>query len=1041
MTTPPAFVAAGLRDIDDGLREAITRHWLADERQLLDTLIPAASADTATAQAIEARAADWIRELRDQAHRGSMLDAFLREYGLSSREGVLLMCLAEALLRVPDAPTAEKLIADTLGAADWAQHLGRSESLLVNASTWGLLLTGRLVNLHDEAEGGLESVLGRLVSRSSEPLLRLALRQAMRLMGEQFVMDQDIAAALRRAGAADRCERHSFDMLGEAALCADDADHYFQRYREAIAAIGAATRDSANQAVETRPGISVKLSALHPRHEEFQRSRVLRELHPRLLRLALEARAQNLGLTVDAEEADRLELSLDLVETVFADSALSGWNGFGLAVQAVQKRAPAVIDWLSGLAARTGRRLAVRLVKGAYWDSEIQWAQERGLPGYPVYTSKAATDVAYLACARRLIDAGPRFYPMFATHNAHTLAWIAEAARTHPAWEFQRLHGMGEALYGLLRERLAMPCRVYAPVGTHEALLPYLVRRLLENGANTSFVHRIFDTAVAPEVLAADPVHTLRTQPAPALPLPDALFPDRRNSRGLQLADRRVQRELQAALDAAAAAPTPGGGAQQSRDPADRRRVIGAWTPVAPTQAAAAVQDARQAQPAWDARGVAERASLLERAADLLDAQSAGFLQLLVREAGKTLPDALAEWRETVDFLRYYAQQARLLMAVPRELPGPVGERNELHLRGRGVLACISPWNFPLSIFTGQVAAALVTGNTVVAKPAEQTPLIALRMADLWAQAGLPAGVLRVLPGDGALGAALVREEHLAGVAFTGSLAVARSIAATLAARKGALASLIAETGGQNALIADSSALPEQLVRDVLRSAFGSAGQRCSALRVLYVQDTIAERVVALLRGAMRELQVGDPALLATDVGPVIDAAAQQALRRHVEDLARDHRILQTCALPPACAHGSFVAPVLAEIPGIGVLDQEHFGPILHLVRYRRADLDAVIEDINATGYGLTLGVHSRVESIWRHVAARARVGNVYVNRSLIGAVVGSQPFGGEGLSGTGPKAGGPHYLPRFVSEQALCINTAAMGGNATLLAGALPPA
>jgi RHH-type proline utilization regulon transcriptional repressor/proline dehydrogenase/delta 1-pyrroline-5-carboxylate dehydrogenase len=845
-------------------------------------------------------------------------------------------------------------------------------------------------------------------------------------MGEQFVMGQDIESALRRArheGTDD--ERHSFDMLGEAALTAHDAALHFQRYRDAITAIGQAATERANDPVESRPGISVKLSALHPRYEEFQRERVLRELRPRLLQLAIEARAQNIGLTVDAEEADRLELSLDLVESVFDDDALSGWTGFGLAVQAVQKRAPAVIDWLAALSARVGRRLAVRLVKGAYWDSEIQWAQERGLPGYPVWTHKTATDVAYLACARKLLDAGEaRIYPMFATHNAHTIAWIADAARAHPAWEFQRLHGMGEALYTLLREEhgLRTPIRVYAPVGSHEALLPYLVRRLLENGANTGFVHRIFDASVAPEALAADPVRALTAPETeiPALPLPSALYPDRRNSRGLQLTDRHVQRGL----------------AQALRDAAP---MAASSTPTNPATVSDAVDAAREAHRDWDAQPVAERAALLEDAADALQAQSHDFLHLLIREAGKTIPDALGELREAVDFLRYYAQQARFLLGTTSVLPGPAGERNELRLRGRGVFACISPWNFPLSIFTGQIAAALATGNAVVAKPAEQTPRVALRMARLWQQVGLPVNVLQVLPGDGELGAAIVRHDAIAGVAFTGSFEVARAIAHSLAERRAPLATLIAETGGQNALIADSSALPEQLVRDALRSAFGSAGQRCSALRVLYVQDDIAERVIELLRGAMRELRIGDPALLATDIGPVIDEDAHRALLAHVQELAQDRRILETLPLPVECARGTYVAPVLAEIPGIGFLKREHFGPILHVVRYRADDLDAVVDDLNASGYGLTLGIHSRIESTWRRIAGRARVGNVYVNRPIIGAVVGSQPFGGEGWSGTGPKAGGPHYLPRFVAEQALCINTAAMGGNATLLAGPAP--
>jgi RHH-type proline utilization regulon transcriptional repressor/proline dehydrogenase/delta 1-pyrroline-5-carboxylate dehydrogenase len=1041
MSAPGEFVFPQRVFAPSALRAAITERWCADEERVIEALLPLAALPPERAAAVSAEAAGWIREVRAQPQSGSMLDAFLREYGLSSQEGVLLMCLAEALLRIPDAETAERLIADKLGSADWARHLGQSDSLLVNASTWGLLLTGRLLRFGTLAGEGVDAWLGRLLSRSGEPLIRLALRQAMRLMGEQFVLGESIGQAWTRAVDARAGERYSFDMLGEAALCRDDAERDFQRYRHAIAVLGAASAPTANDPVEARPGISVKLSALHPRYEEFQRERVLRELRPRLLQLAVAARAQNLGLTVDAEEADRLELSLDLVESVYADHALAGWSGFGLAVQAVQKRAPAVIDWLVHLAAGVGRRLAVRLVKGAYWDTEIQLAQERGLSGYPVYTRKAATDVAYLACARKLLDAGANCYPMFATHNAHTMAAVQAMGQGHPDWEFQRLHGMGEALYGVLRARLPRPCRVYAPVGSHAALLPYLVRRLLENGANTSFVHRIFDEEASPEALAADPIQTWRAARSSRsrIAAPDALFGDRRNSRGLALTDRNEQRDLQARLHGVAQTATDRAGKsglEVVRDPADRRRITGYWQPAGQEAIDAAMAGARQVQPDWDAQTVESRTVLLERAAELLEARPADFLHLLIREAGKTVPDAVAEVRETVDFLRYYAQQARRLMASTQTLPGPAGERNELRLRGRGIFACISPWNFPLAIFTGQIAAALVCGNAVVAKPAEQTPLIALRMGRLLGDAGLPPQILQILPGDGAFGAALVAHESLNGVAFTGSLAVARSIAATLAARKGALAGLIAETGGQNAMIADSSALPEQLVRDALRSAFGSAGQRCSALRVLYLQQEIAERVIGLLRGAMRELRIGDPGQLATDVGPVIDETARVALCAHIEELRRHNQLIESVPLTADCAHGHFVAPSLAEIPRIDCLQSEHFGPILHIVRYPASELDAVGEAINATGYGLTLGIHSRIESTWERIARQARAGNVYVNRSMTGAVVGSQPFGGEGLSGTGPKAGGPHYLPRFVSEQTLCVNTAAMGGNASLLAG-----
>jgi len=1054
--TPPAFVLDTAAPQRSPLRAAITENYLADETTLVNRLLAIAELPSERSAQVVATAAGWVRRVRRLKDTQSALDAFMREYDLSSDEGVLLMCLAEALLRIPDDETAEKLIADKLADADWETHLGHSESLFVNASTWGLMLTGRIVRAPAaEDAGSFKAAWSRLVNRSTEPVVRLAIRSAMRMMGSQFVMGRTIAEALDAAQIKEqRPYRHSYDMLGEAALTAADAERYLASYLDAINAIGEAAR-SLGGSVEARPGISVKLSALHPRYEHAKRSRVLDELTPRLLRLAQSARASGISLTVDAEEADRLSLSLDLFEAVYRDPSLNHWDGFGLAVQAFQKRGLAVIEWLESLAREVGRRIPVRLVKGAYWDTEVKRAQEAGLPGYPVYTRKANTDVAYLACARRLLAARDVFFPQLATHNAHTVAavkaYAGEAIGGGMAgFEFQRLHGMGEALYDVVREDCALPCRVYAPVGSHSDLLPYLVRRLLENGANTSFVNRIFDEDTPPEQLVADPVafvKALAVKPNPGLPLPCELFgATRRNSAGLNVADElaacTLARELQLAEVPNRAAslcydgPATSGRAQPLLKPADRRARIGEWLPFdlarVPDVVAAAVGSFER----WAATPVESRAAILERAADRLEASRALFLRLLVEEAGKTLPDAIAEVREAVDFLRYYAASARRLLAHPEALPGPTGEHNELQLHGRGLFVCISPWNFPLAIFVGQIAAALVAGNPVFAKPAEQTPMIASLMAQLLRDAGVPSYVFQCLLGDGALGAALVASPLVAGVAFTGSSDVARAINRTLAARPGPIATLIAETGGQNVMIADSSSLPEQVIKDAMQSAFGSAGQRCSALRLLYLQDDIADKTIAMLRGAMRELKLGDPARLATDVGPVIDPDARARLDRHVGAIIAEGqgRLIEALPLPDSCAHGCFVAPTAIEIAGLEALHEEHFGPVLHVARFSSRQIDAVVDAVNASGYGLTLGVHSRIEGTWRRVQSRARVGNVYINRGMTGAVVGVQPFGGEGLSGTGPKAGGPHYLQRFVSERTLTVNTSAVGGNARLL-------
>ncbi|MFO1282728.1 MAG: bifunctional proline dehydrogenase/L-glutamate gamma-semialdehyde dehydrogenase PutA [Burkholderiales bacterium] len=1035
-------------EVPDG--GAIRAAFLADEATTLEALAPLASTEPSEERSIAAQASVWIEGVRTRQASSTGIETFLAEYGLGTNEGVLLMCVAEALLRIPDAATADRLVRDKLSRGDWSRHLGAT-SLLVNASTWALMLTGRLVRMGREDERDPASGYERIVARLGEPVVRAALRRAMKLMADQFVMGRTIAEALGRARDAPHANaRHSFDMLGEAAYTASDARRYADAYAEAIGAIGAAAHGAPGPG-HARASISVKLSALHPRYEIAQSARVLVELAPVAARLAALARSAGVGFTVDAEEADRLELSLAVFAALRRDPSLEGWSGLGLAVQAYQKRAMAVVDWIVALARSVRERIAVRLVKGAYWDTEIKRAQVQGLAGYPVFTRKAHTDVSYLACATALLDAPDAVYPMFASHNAHTVAWIAAraAARGTRDFEFQRLHGMGESLY---TQVCAPPhdhaCRVYAPVGSHEDLLPYLVRRLLENGANTSFVHRIADPAVAIDDIVADPLDVARAggfAANPLTPLPVAMFADRRNSAGVALAD---QVEM-AALDAViAAADMPrwragpivggerlGGTARTATDPSDRSRTIGEVADGDARLAARAIAGLDAAQPAWDARGGRERAAILERVADAFEANRDGFVARLTREAGKTRGASIAEVREAVDFLRYYAAGARAQFAEPLALPSPAGETNALSLHGRGVFACVSPWNFPLAIFTGQVAAALAAGNTVIAKPAEQTPLCASLAVETMLAAGLPAEVIALVPGPGGVvGAAIVADPRVAGVAFTGSTEVAAIIARVLASRL-PLVPLIAETGGVNAMIADSSALPEQVVADAIVSAFDSAGQRCSALRVLCVQKDIAARVIGLLEGAMDELVVGDPALLSTDVGPVIDADAREALERHVEAMRKAGFLRRRAPLPAAGANGSFVAPTLVTLDRLDRLDREVFGPVLHVVEWEARDLDALVDAINARGYGLTLGVHSRIDATIAQIARRARVGNLYVNRNMIGAVVGVQPFGGEGLSGTGPKAGGPHTLARYAVERTLTVNTAAAGGNAALFA------
>ena len=1049
-------------------RARLTAAYLRDETEHLAELLADARLPEAEAAKVQATAVALVERTRVKAADAGMIEAFMRQYDLSSEEGVLLMCVAEALLRIPDEDTADKLIRDKLGDADWKKHLGESDSLFVNASTWGLMLTGKMVNLADETRRDFAGALRRLVGRAGEPVIRLAVRQAMRIMGHQFVMGRTIAEALKRSKkGANAAYRYSFDMLGEAALTARDAARYFEAYRRAIDAIGAT---GPFPDVFAAPSISVKLSALHPRYEHAKRARVMAELAPRVLQLAQLARARGIGFTIDAEEADRLELSLDLILSVYADPSLAGWEGYGLAVQAYQKRAPYALDAVIAAAREHGRRIPVRLVKGAYWDAEVKRAQVDGHAGFPVFTRKPNTDVSYLACARRMLAASDALYPMFATHNAHTIAAVHHLAATmlpsyagsgaggegsasrqpDRGYEFQKLHGMGEDLYEEVigPNKLDAPCRVYAPVGSHEDLLPYLVRRLLENGANTSFVNRIVDERIAPAELVADPVALVSGfdfKPHPKIPQPADLYgAERKNSMGVNLASDTDLKALADRINAAfadwRAAPlvpgaAPAGSAVAVTNPADRREAVGSWIPADAATVEKALTNAVAAQPDWDRLPAASRATILEHAADLLEARMGEFIALCTKEAGKTIPDGIAEVREAVDFLRYYALQARRLFAQPEKLPGPTGEHNELQLHGRGVFVCISPWNFPLAIFIGQVAAALAAGNAVIAKPAEQTTLVGFHAVKLLHEAGVPAAVLQYLPGDGAsVGAALTRDPRVAGVAFTGSTETARAINRAMAAREGAIGVLIAETGGQNALIADSSALPEQLVKDAISSAFGSAGQRCSAARVLFVQNDIADKVVEMLAGAMDELKVGDPGLLSTDVGPVIDADARAVLEAHAERMGREAKLIKQVELDEDCAQGCFFAPRAYEIDSLARLQREVFGPVLHVLRWQADQLDAVIDAINATGYGLTLGIHSRIDETIERIASRTRVGNCYVNRNMIGAVVGVQPFGGEGLSGTGPKAGGPHYLLRFASERTLTINTTAAGGNASLL-------
>jgi RHH-type proline utilization regulon transcriptional repressor/proline dehydrogenase/delta 1-pyrroline-5-carboxylate dehydrogenase len=1012
-----------------------------DDGAIVAQLLADPVIDQAGESRIDASATRLIEAIRSSAGSIGGIEDFLREYSLSTKEGLALMILAEALLRVPDKETADALIEDKLGQGDWKHRETKSDALLVSASAWALGITARVIQPGETPEG----IVASLAKRIGLPAVRTATRQAMKVLGSHFVLGQTIGEALKRASSGEaRGFRYSFDMLGEGARTEEDARRYFKSYADAIDAIG---RAAGNEPLPARPGISVKLSALHPRYDALSRDRVMAELVPLVRDLARKAKGYELNFTVDAEEADRLELSLDVIAAVLADPALEGWIGFGLAIQAYQKRAFAVIEHVEALAKALGRRLMVRLVKGAYWDTEVKRAQERGLDDYPVFTRKAVTDLNYIHCARRMLAARPHLYPQFATHNALSIATIVEIAGGTGGYEFQRLHGMGDLAYkALMRARPGTACRVYAPVGGHADLLAYLVRRLLENGANSNFVSVAADPSVPVSSLLRRPaaqIGSAKRARHARIPLPKALYGTQRpNSAGVELGSRDALATLQAELadgDKRKVEATPliggkpiAGKARPVLSPVDGKTVAGTVVEAGEDHARSAMAIAAQGLRAWDRSDVNRRSTALEKAADLMEVRRGHLLRLLQLEAGKTIDDAIAELREAVDFCRYYAAQARRLFGAGELMPGPTGEENRLVHRGRGVFVCISPWNFPLAIFLGQVAAALAAGNAVVAKPAEQTPLIAYEAVKILIEAGVPGSVLQFVPGDGRIGAALVNNAAVAGVAFTGSTETAWAINRALAAKNAPIVPLIAETGGINAMIVDATALPEQVADDVVISAFRSAGQRCSALRLLCVQDDVADKIIAMIKGAAQELKLGDPRDLSVHVGPVIDAEAKEGLEAHIAAMSKTAKV-HLMTTPPG--QGSYVGPHIFEIKAVEDLKREVFGPVLHVVRWKAGKLEGLLDAIAASGYGLTLGVHSRIDATIEAVTERMPAGNIYVNRNMIGAVVGTQPFGGVGLSGTGPKAGGPNYLKRFAAEQVIAVNTAAAGGNASLIA------
>ncbi|SPJ33362.1 bifunctional proline dehydrogenase/L-glutamate gamma-semialdehyde dehydrogenase PutA [Kushneria phyllosphaerae] len=1042
----------------EALFDRISDHYIVNENDLVREFIELLQTDEKDFKRIADRTAALVREVRAMDTAVDSIDELLQQYSLGTQEGLMLMCLAEALLRVPDTATTDALIEDRLSVGDWEKYAGQSESWFVNASTWGLLTTGRVIKLDHPQDGRPAGFINRMVNRMGEPVIRQAMRQAMKVMGRQFVLGRDIDEALKRSKPQfDKGYTYSYDMLGEAALTRQDAKRYFDDYASAIRAVGKTSQKLSSNT--PAPSISIKLSALHPRYESGRREQVLKELVGTVQQLVELARGLDVALTIDAEEVDRLELSFDVFKAVYTSSACQGWGKFGLVIQAYSKRALPALQWLTRVAGDQGDEVPVRLVKGAYWDSEIKESQQLGVDGYPVFTRKACTDVSYLACATYLLSDNTRgrLFPQFATHNAHTISTIIDLAHQGDrGFEFQRLHGMGEALYeaALKQAPKGTWCRIYAPVGAHKDLLPYLVRRLLENGANSSFVHQLVDPRVPVDSLCVHPVENLTGVGQyfnANIPMPEAIFPDgRRNARGINL---NVSSQFKPLMEDMApffkrdysAGPLVGFDLKDQNG--ERHDVICPWNHghtigrvrwTSAEETSRAIDVAWKAFPDWNDTPVEKRAAILERFADLMEKHMPELMAMCCMEGGKLLPDGVAEVREAVDFCRYYAARAREIFEAPTVLPGPTGESNELIMQGKGVFATISPWNFPIAIFCGQTVAAAVTGNTVLAKPAEQTSLIAHRVIELLYEAGMPREVVQLLPGDGAtVGAVLSSDRRITGVAFTGSTQTAQLINRSLAARENApLPTLVAETGGLNAMIVDSTALPEQVVKDVVASSYQSAGQRCSALRVLYVQEDIAERVIDTLKGAMAELSIGDPTHLSTDVGPVIDEDARKGLQAHIDRLKGEGRLIAETAIDAdIAANGTFVAPTAFKIDGIDALETEQFGPILHVATFKGSEIDQVIDTINELGYGLTFGVHSRNETFANRVASRIRVGNVYVNRNIIGAVVGVQPFGGQGFSGTGPKAGGPHYLLRFANEKTRTINTAALGGNASLLA------
>lgn len=1034
------------------LRDTIINAYRMDETACVNRLLSEAAFTPEQTARIKEIAKQLVIATREYKKKQSKIDSLLHQYDLSTEEGISLMCLAEALLRIPDKKTMDKFISDKLSTVDWKNHLDSSLPLFINAATCSLLITGKMYAPNLNQEQDILSALQRTISRLGASVIRPILLVMMKAIGNQFVTGQTIDAALENAKELEAMGySYSYDMLGEAARTDDDAEHYYNSYVQAIDAIGASAHAGSPEA---NPGISIKLSALHPRYEFAHRDLMMKELAPLLLALAQQAKKYNIGLTVDAEEADRLDLSLDIFEKVFTDPSLTGWDGLGLAVQAYQKRAPFVLDWLADLSRQHGRRIMVRLVKGAYWDAEIKVSQVYGFSNYPVFTRKNATDVSYLACAKKLLSQLDCFYPQFGTHNAYSAAAILEMTNElvpHDSrrFEFQCLHGMGRPLYDQIVDKNGFnrPCRVYAPVGTHKDLLGYLVRRLLENGANSSFVNRLSDDNTAVEDIIIDPVariSSLEKKPHPLIPLPKDIYGKWQNSDGLDLSDPTQLATLRAGMEAAerekwTAGPIVNGKtlsespAESVVSPSNLKQVIGTVTKASDADVMAALDAATAAQQTWGRTPVETRAQILERAANLFQERMPMLVALMSREAGKCIPDCLSEIRETIDFCRYYAYRARADL-TPMPLPGPTGESNVLSLHPRGVIGCISPWNFPLAIFTGQVVAALAAGNSVLAKPAEQTPLVAYKAVQILHEAGVPVDALHLLIGKGSVvGARIVADPRVAGIMFTGSTETAKFIEQTLAQRTGPMAFLLAETGGQNAMIVDSSALAEQAVVDIANSAFNSAGQRCSALRVLFVQEEMAPKLLTMLKGYMEKLTIGDPLKLTTDIGPVIDADAQQMLLNHAERMNREAALFAEVPMP-AGLDGYYFAPRVFELHNLGMLKGEVFGPILHVISYKANELDKVMDSIIQTGFGLTLGVHSRIDATVQYITSRMPVGNMYVNRNMIGAVVGVQPFGGERLSGTGPKAGGPHYLPRLCVERTISNNTTAVGGNARLV-------